>query len=319
MATILTTTGGLVNEAKTTYDQILLRRAKPKLVYNLFGVKASIPERGGVNIEWRRVESFPAATTALTEGTISTETAPTVSKVVATISQYGQFFRSTDLVETQAFDPLIAEFSEALGESMGNTLDQLTRTKIITGSNVQFASTAGSLGGVGSGMRMNSTEIRKALANLETNNAYPINGVYPMIIHTYTKYDIFADSNVQNAFLYAWNRGTDNPLATGQLGNYLGAEFYVTSNGAVGTSLGLSGANVYYSMLIGDGAYGVVDLTAQQARIYFKPRGSGGATGDPIDQLWSLGWKAAHAAAILNDNFLLRIDHTASLDPAYGS
>ena len=70
---------------------------------------------------------------------------------------------------------------------------------------------------------------------------------------------------------------------------------------------------------IGDGAFGAVDLTALQARTFFKPRGSGGATGDPVDQVWSLGWKAAHTAAVLNDNFMCRIEHTASLDTTYGS
>jgi N4-gp56 family major capsid protein len=128
-----------------------------------------------------------------------------------------------------------------------------------------------------------------------------------------------SEGSETNSVLYAYERGAGtNPLATGQLGNYLGVEFYVTANGTTFSSLGFSGATVYGSLLFGDGAYGVVDLTADQARTYFKPRGSGGATGDPVDQVWSLGWKAAHTAAILNQNFLVRIEHTAALDPSYG-
>lgn len=311
--------GGLnAAEDKETFDQILLRRAKPKLVHNLFGVKTSIPARGGTSVEWRRVEQIAASTTAITEGTVSTETIPTVNRVTATVSQYAQFFRSTDLVELQSYDPLVAEFTAALGESMGDSLDQLTRNVIAAGTTVQYASTATSRATVGSGMRMNSAEVREALATLETNNAYPINGVFPMVIHTRTKYDLFNDTNIVNAFLYAYERGAQNPLATGQLGNYLGVEFYVTSNARIFSSLGFSGASVYASLLIADGAFGVVDLSADTARTYFKARGSGGATGDPVDQVWSLGWKAAHAAAILNDNFLVRIEHTAALDPSYG-
>src|SRR5919198_196039 len=166
-------TGGFNStEDKGTYDRALLRRSQPKLVHNNYGVKARIPARGGTWVEWRRMEKLSTTTTALTEGTITTETIPTITSVVATVAQYGQFFRSTDLVADQAFDPIIAEATEVLGEAMGESLD------------------------------------------------------------------ILNDTNVVNAFLYAAARGDNNPLATGRLGNYLGAEFIVTSQARIFASLG---------------------------------------------------------------------------------
>jgi len=304
-------TGFNSTEDKGTYDRALLRRAQPKLVHNTYGVKARIPPRGGTWCEWRRMEKLSTTSTALTEGTISTETIPTVVTIVATVAQYGQFFRSTDYVSDQAFDPILMEGTEVLGEAMGESLDILTRNIITAGTTVQYASTAGSRGGVGSGMWLTGSEIREALATLETQNGETIGGVYPLIIHTKTKGDVFGDTNVVNAFLYAAARGGDNPMLTGRLGTYLGAEFVVTSQARTFASLGLSGAEVYVSLLLADGAYGVVDLQAQTARTFYKPVGSGGATGDPIDQVWSLGWKANHAAAILNQNFMVRIEHTS--------
>jgi len=307
-------TGGFNSvEDKGTYDKALLRRAQPRLVHNNYGTKARIPARGGTWVEWRRMEKLSTTTTALTEGTITTETIPTIVSVVATVAQYGQFFRSTDLVQDQAFDPIVAEATEVLGEAMGESLDILTRNVITAGTNVQYAGTAGSRGAVGSGSRLNAAEIREALATLEANDAETIGGVYPLLIHPRVKADVFNDTNVVNAFLYAAARGDSNPMATGRLGNYLGAEFVVTSQARIFSSLGFSGADVYASILISDGAYGVVELSSQTARTYFKPTGSGGSTGDPIDQVWSLGWKANHAAVILNQNFLVRIEHTASL------
>lgn len=312
-------TGGFNSvEDKGTYDRKMLARAKPRLVHNEYGLKATIPPKGGTWIEWRRMERITATTTAITEGTVSTETIPTVITVTATVAQYAQFFRSTDLVNDQAYDPIVAEATEALGESMGDSLDQLTRDVMAGGTTVIFASTAGSRAQIGSGMRLTSTEIRKALATIETNNAQPLNGVFPTIIHTRTKYDLFGDTNIVNAFLYAYNRGGDNPLATGRLGNYLGAEFVVTSNAKIFSSLGLSGANVYATLMTGADSYGVVSLSAQTARTFYKAIGSGGATGDPVDQVWSLGWKANHAAAILNQTWLVRIEHTSAFDTGYG-
>jgi len=313
-------TGGFNSvEDKGTYDRKMLARAVPRFVHGQFGLKATIPPRGGTWVEWRRMEYLGATTTAIVEGTLPTsETIPTVTTVVATVAQYAQYFRSTDLVNDQAYDPIVAEATEALGEAMGDSLDQLTRNIITAGTTVQYAGPAASRGGIGSGLRLNSAEIREALATLETNNAQPQGGVFPTIIHTRTKYDLFGDTNITNAFLYAYNRGGDNPLATGRLGNYLGAEFHVTSNARIFSSLGLSGTNVYATLVIGDSAYGVVGLTAQTARTYFKGVGTGGATGDPVDQVWSLGWKANHAAAILNQNWLVRIEHSVQLDPGYG-
>src|SRR5438094_9804039 len=103
-------TGGFNSvEDKGTYDRKMLARAKPRLGHNEYGLKATIPPKGGTWMEWRRMERITATTTAITEGTVSTETIPTVVIVTATVAQYAQFFRSTDLVNDQAYDPIVAE------------------------------------------------------------------------------------------------------------------------------------------------------------------------------------------------------------------
>ena len=306
-------TGFNAVEDKGTYDRILLDRAVPQFVHGKFGMKKSIPARGGTWVEWRRVEYITASTTAVTEGTVTTEFVPTVTKTVGTVAQYAQFMRGTDLVDEQSYDPLLAEFTEALGDTMADSIDQLTRNVLVADGTVQYASTATTRATVGSGMRMTSAELREAVATLETNNAKTINGVFPAIIHTRVKYDLFGDSNIVNAFQYAADRGGNNPLLTGTLGQYMGIEFYPTSNAKIQASLGLSGADVYVTMLFGKDSYGVLDLSMESARTYFKPKGSGGATGDPVDQVWSLGYKFAHACAVLNSTWYVRIEHTAAL------
>ena len=54
------------------------------------------------------------------------------------------------------------------------------------------------------------------------------------------------------------------------------------------------------------GAYGVVDLS-EGTEVIVKPRGSSG-TADPLDQRSSVGWKGVHAAAILYDEYILRVE-----------
>jgi len=69
---------------------------------------------------------------------------------------------------------------------------------------------------------------------------------------------------------------------------------------------GAGGCAVYGCLFLGKGAYGVVDLS-EGTEVIVKPRGSSG-TADPLDQRSSVGWKGVHAAAILYDEYILRVE-----------
>ena len=86
----------------------------------------------------------------------------------------------------------------------------------------------------------------------------------------------------------------------------------MTSNARVFASQGASGADVYATLVFGRQFYGEVDYEAMGSRMIVKPVGSAG-TSDPLDQLGTHGWKAAYNAAILNQNWGVRIEHTVRL------
>ena len=69
---------------------------------------------------------------------------------------------------------------------------------------------------------------------------------------------------------------------------------------------GKNGLAVYGCLFVGKGAYGVVDLS-EGTEVIVKPRGSSG-TADPLDQRSSVGWKGIHAAAILYDEYIVRVE-----------
>lgn len=303
---------GMVDQLKTMYDRRLLDRALPVFLHNRWGEKRPIPRGGGRSIEFRRMERLPTSTTALTEGTPPSETVGTFVKVVCTVSQYGMFTRLSDMLELQAFDPVIAEYTDNYGESMGDSLDMLTRDTLVAGTQVQYASTATNRATVGSGMYFTDTELRKAIRTLENDNVKPLeDGKFVAIIHPNTKYDFFNDSTVRNVFLYATERGSNNPLFTGMIGDYYRTRFYETTNAKVFSSLGLSGADVYATLIMGKGFYGVSEFSAESAGIKVKNRGSGG-TSDPLDQVSTIGWKASHGAVILNEERAVRVEHVTS-------
>ncbi len=70
---------------------------------------------------------------------------------------------------------------------------------------------------------------------------------------------------------------------------------------------------VHATLVFGKDAYGVVDVDGKGAvQLIVKPHGSGG-TNDPLDQRATVGAKVtAYAAAVLNDEWLVKIEHTVS-------
>ena len=74
---------------------------------------------------------------------------------------------------------------------------------------------------------------------------------------------------------------------------------------------GAGGVDVYSTLIIGDDAYGVTEITGGGLRHIVKQLGSGG-TADPLDQRATCGWKAAKTAEILVQQYMLRVETTAS-------
>ena len=74
---------------------------------------------------------------------------------------------------------------------------------------------------------------------------------------------------------------------------------------------GASGVDVYSTLVIGEGAYGVTDIAGGGLQTIIKQKGSGG-TADPLDQRATIGWKAAKTAEILVDEYMVRIETGAT-------
>lgn len=70
---------------------------------------------------------------------------------------------------------------------------------------------------------------------------------------------------------------------------------------------GKNGCAVYGCIFFGRDAYGRVELSGGAMEMIVKAKGSGG-TSDPLNQRSTVGWKAAHAAAILYEERLLRVE-----------
>jgi len=318
MANELFATGGLTVEARRWYEKALLARSVPQFVYMKYAKVKGIPMLGGNNIQFRRFERITTSTTALTEGTPPSETQGTFVEINFTANQYGQFSRLSDVSIRQSQDDLLAEYSQNFGESGADALDQLTRENIISGTNVQYAADATSRLTVGSGDYLLPAEIREAVRTLSRNNAPKVVSVgrYVAIIHPDARFDFMGNSDAVNAYQYAAPRGNEqNPLFTGELFDWMGVRFDITSQAKVFSSAGLSGADVYATVVFGQDAYGTIKYDAQSMALIVKPLGSAGAV-DPLNQFATVGWKASWGGGILDQTRLVRIEHVTSVKNA---
>lgn len=300
---------GLSDQMKTFYDRTLLERALPVLLHDKFAQKKRIPKRGGKTIEFRKFAALALQTTPLVEGVLFTDLKDLSSTAIeATISQYGDAVGLSDIVDVISIDPLLTEASELLGEESGEVIDEIIRDILVAGTTVQYASTATSRVTVGAAMTMTVAEIREAVLTLKLNRAKKIGGFYHAIIHPRTAYDIQGTTE----WVTANNEQNTGRVFDGSLGNLYGVKFWESDKAKVFADAGVGGTvDVYASLFFGANAYGTVDLAGQNLRSIYKPLGSAGSA-DPLEQQQTMGWKCGFTAKILQQAFMLRLEHSTS-------
>lgn len=296
-----TTTESLKPELKTFYDKNLLREAKANLVHNQFGQKRNIPKGGGKTIEFRKFSSLPKAKTAITEGVTPDGKTLTATAITATVGQYGDYVRITDMLDLTAIDPILTETGKLLGDQASETLDSLTADILNGGTNVQYSGSKTARAALAEGDVLTVDDIKKAVRTLKRNKAKKINGSYVAIIHPDCAYDLTNDPKWEAVKTY-----DPKDLYNGEIGRIHGVRFVETSE-AVKFLEGE--AEIFSTLILGADAYGVTTIEGGGLENIIKPFGSGD---DPLNQRATSGWKATHTAKILNELYMVRIESRAT-------
>ena len=174
----MNTTVSTANNAyfnKTFYDRKLLDTAKTRFVHANFGQKRSIPRNNGKRVEFRKYDLFTPDTSALTltEGVTPTGQNLSQSKVEMEVKQYGAYVEISDLLEMTAYDPVVADSAELLGEQLGTVIEWVTRDAMNETTNVQYAGGAASRVALTTSNKLTVAEVRKAVRTLKKNKARP--------------------------------------------------------------------------------------------------------------------------------------------------
>jgi N4-gp56 family major capsid protein len=309
------TLGNLSPEAKQFYDREMLLRARQSQIAYPFSYLDAIPMHGGNQVSWRRFNAYSLATTALTEGVAPASAGISLTEVTATVSQYGNFSQISDQLYYMGIDDLLSEASLAFGQNGGESIDSIIMTQLGNGTTITYA-TGSSKGAISASNPITAALIRTGLENLEVNNALKFGGEpeddllgvggYVLFVHPHQVYDIYNDSEIKNALQYG-NKADDNmaKIWTGHIASFYGVEIFKSTLAPVFLGVGSGNANVYGAIMIAKQAFACLDVAGTgKFQLEDQPFGSGGATGDPLSQIASIGWKAFQAPTILNQNFL---------------
>jgi N4-gp56 family major capsid protein len=235
----------------------------------------------------------------------------TVTAITATVAQYGDYITQSDVLELTALDNTILEATKLLGRQAGLTLDTITRNVLQSGTNVTYCPKVAADGTeteVTSRSALDNTcqltvkVIQQVVAKLRAQNAPTINGKYVAIIHPYVAYDLMRDPEWIEAHKYA----KPENLYEGEIGEVAGVRFVQT------TEAKIYEGGVFGSLFMGDGAYGVTEITGGGLQTIVKQKGSAG-TADPLDQRSSVGWKAIKTAELLIPNYLVRVESKSAV------
>ena len=318
-----TTRSVITEEVGNFYDRVLLDKAVPAFIHNRFLQVRDIPRNAGtMDVRFRRYGLLTASTTALSEGVTPSGSTLSITDVNATVLQYGDYVTLTDVVAFDTADPILTETADILGEQVGDTLDQLARDVLAATTTKQYASSATSTATVAAGMKITRAEVKEAVRTLQTAkakpvtsminpstgyNTTPINRAYIGIVSPSTLYDL----DDATGWIPVEKYSNKADVMEDEVGSLAGVRFLMTTNAKVRSAAGAGSIDVHSTLIMGMNAGAQTRISGESLKNIIKPLGSAG-TADPLDQRMTSGWKLTYVATVLNDAFMVDLQHAVS-------
>lgn len=298
----------------------------PHMYFRQLGTKVTIPQGYGNTVKiprWKTavrqkatrygetaLSSYSgAAVAAMTEGS-GTANSGLLSpeSLSGFVTGWTGHFTYSDRVALVSHTDFVKGAVRELGKQLAITLDEYTRGKI---SGNAFTRTTS--GQIGTAKTRSSEGLQGKYVALicPTMEAYNVpaweDETFVGIINPLAKYDIFRDVS-SNGFVETHRYGDPSMVYRGEIGQLFGVRFLSTTqapkvvgtdanSASVGISPGVTGA---YAWIFAPDAFYAAEQAKGGFEVIHHPPGSGGATGDPTNQIGSVGVKAYYGA-IPND------------------
>lgn len=286
----MNTTGNSSANLYLYYSKVWLDVLQPKLVLYQFAEKTKLPSGFGKQVKWLRYSRISSSTLPLTEGTTPNETLVSAQNVTATIAQYGQYTKVSDLFEMTAIDPVLENHSELLGEAAAETIEDLIISELDANGSVQYVNDRANDNAVTASDVLVMKELIEAKLTLKVDRVPPHKiGKYVAVLSPSCEYDLEVEKN-QGGWLDISQfalRDTDN-IKNGVLGDAYGIRFF--SSDKMTTVANSSSVNVYKNYMLGSRPFGVVELDAKNVQMIIKDNKSGGVS-NPLELFSTVGYK----------------------------
>jgi len=188
---------------KTLYDKRLLAVAVPRFVHGRWAEVGTFT--GYSAVEFRKYGLMDVVTTALSgEGVTPDESrAPALSTTTLTPSLYGAWLGYTKEIQIKAFDPILSEMINRLGEQAALSVDTLVRNTMVGSATTDYAGGATTVGNIDTtNDKVSFTDVLANITELKAAEARPADGPYfPVIIHPYTFATLMQDTMFQRTSL----------------------------------------------------------------------------------------------------------------------
>lgn len=332
MATITSGAVGISQRTNVYAERQMLKHAEPVTVLEKTGpLIRPMPKNKSNTIKFRRPVPFAAATTPLTEGVTPASRAFSYEDVQVALAQYGEVAVITDVIEDLHEDPVLRDLTVQLGENIGRTKEQLNYAVLRAGTNVFYANgaarnavnTALSLAKQRKVLRglkaQKAMKITNVLDGSPNYNTTPVEAAFIAVGHT----DLEADIRGIAGFTPVAEYGKRSTVSDYEIGSVEDVRYILSPDlapfadaggldGDVVVSTTGTSADVYPILFFGREAWGVVPLRGQGA---VEPTIISAGTktkDDPLGQRGYAGWKTYHAALILNQLWMARLEVAAS-------
>lgn len=301
----------LTAEQAEFYQRAMLERLIDNVVFMNYGKKQNVPKRAGATTSFRRLELPTLSTNAIVEGTTPDGLDLTINKVTATVKQYGAWTKVSDFLDLTGLDPIITETAQMFGDHAGLSMDQVVRDIVAAGTNVKYANGKASRVTVAAADKITAADIIKLRTIMVKNNVKQIklpNGGkgYVQFTHPEVIANIMAlaEWKDQNTYVDVKNR------EQGIAGQMYGIYFLEANTAPVFTGAGAAAIDVYGSIVIGEGAFGIPDVQGSSKPDIIVKNASGDSsdTSNPLNLYSTVAWKSAFTAVRLNEKCILRYE-----------
>ena len=339
---------GDISPAVAAYSVVrMLKRAMPYLHYEKFGQTYPLPTNSTQTAKFRRYFLtgaggsagpngagtpffVPISTTPLVEGVTPVGTLLANQDYTVTLAQYGDYVTITDVIEDTHTDSVLQQATDILGESAAVTVETLRFNVLKAGTNVFYANSVGGRSSVVTAIaladqrrvttglnRQNAKKITSVVASNPDFNTKSVEAAYMAIVHP----DCETDIRLMTGFVPVASYGPHTSPFEGEIGTVEQVRYLTTTvaapfpdaGGAKGLMRSTTGtsADVYPVLIFGRDAYGIVPLKGKSSMtplvVNAKP-----ASGDPLGQRGTVGWKLYTATVILQDAFMARLEVAAT-------